>query len=224
MPPTSATQIDSALPISTGLPARLNPNTNPATARDQWSSAPTANPSPNSSPSNPLTIVSGSAPQPLGASPDATPHTTPGGRTVLPFERLHCFEDVADCFADLGLHFHNAIALVPSNPSYPTAHNALVIVSAPHNGALEIQFDRPISTLTACITSSRPMTMSAKNKTAAIIARSRIPSSNLSGSESSIPANHPLIVMAPAIYSVTFSAFDGQIAISDLSFSWATDS
>jgi hypothetical protein len=98
-----------------------------------------------------------------------------------------------------------------------------VIVSAPHNGALEIQFDRPISALTACVTSSRSMTMSARDKDTAIIARSSIPSGNLSGSQSSLAANHPLIVMAPAIYSVTFSAFDGQIAIGDLSFSWASD-
>lgn len=143
---------------------------------------------------------------------------------ILPFDQLHCFEDVADRFADLGLHFHNAIALIPSNPSYPTAKSALMIVSAPYNGALEIQFDRPISSLTACVTSSRPMTMSAKNKDAAIIARSRIPSGNLSGSNSGIPANYPLVVIAPAIYGVTFSAFDGQIAIGDLSFSWAADS
>ncbi len=169
-------------------------------------------------------LMSGSPVPQLESSPNATPSHTHTGRTTLPFDRLHCFEDVADRFADLGLHFSNAIALVPSNPSYPTAKNALVIVSAPRNGALEIQFDRPISTLTAYVTSSRPMTMSAKNKDAAIIARSRIPSGNLCGSNSDIPANHPLIVMAPAIYGVTFSAFDGQIAIGDLSFSWATNS
>ncbi|TAF51887.1 MAG: hypothetical protein EAZ61_09580 [Oscillatoriales cyanobacterium] len=154
----------------------------------------------------------------------ASAHAVPGDRTILPFDRLHCFEDVADCFTDLGLHFDNAIALVPSNPRYPTAQNALVIVSAPYNGALAIQFDRPISSLTACVTSSRPMTMSAQNKDAAIIARSRIPSANLNGSNSHIPANYPLVVTAPAIYGVTFSAFDGQIAISDLAFSWATPS
>jgi hypothetical protein len=216
MPLTSAIHVDSIPPMSTERPASTQGSaTHPA--RDRLR---VVTPLPDCSPIPPSRSGVASTP----SETFANPRPSLGDRVILPFDRLHCFEDVADCFADLGLHFDNAIALVPSNPRYPTTQNALVIVSAPHNGALEIQFDRPIATLTACVTSSRPMTMSAKNQDAAIITRSRISSANLNGSNSGIPANYPLVVTAPAIYSVTFSAFDGQIAISDLAFSWATPS
>jgi len=145
-----------------------------------------------------------------------------GATIALPFDRLACFADVADTFADLGVRFNNAISLIPSNPSYPAGDSSRVIVSAPQNGALEIYFDRPIAYLTAWVTSSRAMTMSAKDDTGAIVARSGLACGNLHGSDSPLPANHPATVMAPAIHSVMFSAFDGQIALRDVSFAFAS--
>lgn len=128
---------------------------------------------------------------------------------------------MAENFADFGLRFENAIALVPSNPSYPSGSSDRVIVSAPRNGTIEIICDRPIEYLTAWVTSARAMTVSAKNAAGEIVARSGLSCGNLHGSDSPLSANHSIIVMAPAIYSVTFSAFDGQIAIADLSSAFA---
>ncbi len=163
----------------------------------------------------------------MPANPEAPSHeefeADRGATISLPFERLACFVDVADCFADLGVRFSNAIALVPSNPAYPAGSSARVIVSAPQNGALELRFDRPAAYLTAWITSSRAMTVSAKNADGEIVARAGLACGNLHGSDSPLPANHPTTVMAPEIHSVTFSAFDGQIAVRDLAFAFAHD-
>ncbi|MDC0833162.1 hypothetical protein AY599_27160 [Leptolyngbya valderiana BDU 20041] len=138
----------------------------------------------------------------------------------LDFEGLERFEVVRDQFARWGVQFDNAIAVCPSNPAYPTHSGEILLMGAPQNGFLELKFSHPVQFVSGFITSSRITAMSAYNHLGETIARAELPSSNLADSKKTTPPNYQLIVKAPNIHRVTFYAFDGELAVDDISFGY----
>lgn len=138
----------------------------------------------------------------------------------LNLEDLKCFEVVDRQFHHYGITFENAIALQPSNPAYPPRTGTTVLMGAPRSGWLEIAFLQPISQFCCHVTSSQRLLLSAYDHQNKLVARRSLPKPNLAGSDSPIPPNIPLKVEAPQISRITFYAFDGQLTVSDLSFSF----
>lgn len=138
----------------------------------------------------------------------------------LDFEGLERFEVVRDQFARWGVRFDNAIAVCPSNPAYPIHSGDILLMGAPQSGFLELKFSCPVQFVSGFVTSSRITAMSAYNDLGETIARDELPSSNLANSQSPTSANYQLIVKAPNIHRVTFYAFDGELAVDDISFGY----
>ena len=175
-----------------------------------------------------------SSSQPLVASPhrdtvggqwDATPKNPTQIRLNL--EDLKCFEVVERQFQHWGVTLSNCVAIQPSNPAYPPHSGTTVLMGAPRNGLLEISFERPVKSVNCYVTSSQRTVLCAFDREDNQIARVEIPSPNLAGSNSMVPPNAQLSVRSPSekqatpnIYRVSFFAFDGQLTVDDLSFSF----
>lgn len=138
----------------------------------------------------------------------------------LNLEDLKCFEVVEHQFHHYGIKFKNAIALQPSNPAYPPRSGTNVIMGAPKTGWLEATFSQPIRQFCCYVTSSQRMILSAYDSEDNLIARSSMISSNLAGSDSPISPNAQMKIQGLNISRITFYAFDGQLTITDLSFSF----
>jgi hypothetical protein len=138
----------------------------------------------------------------------------------LDVEDLECFEVVNDQFADLGVTFTNAVALTPSNPSYPPHSGTKVLMGAPKSGWLEATFLRPVQFVGAFVTSSRCAVLAAFDSNNQPIAQSKSPAANLAGSDSKVPANVQLSLSGKDIRRVRFYSFDGQMTVDDFSFSF----
>jgi hypothetical protein len=138
----------------------------------------------------------------------------------LNLEDLKCFEVVERQFHHYGITFKNAIALQPSNPAYPPRSGTTVLMGAPKSGWLEASFSQPIRRLCCYVTSSQRTILSAHDHNDNLIARSSMASSNLAGSDSPIPPNTQLKIEGSNISRITFYAFDGELAVTDLSFSF----
>ncbi|BCL36914.1 hypothetical protein NSMS1_33610 [Nostoc sp. MS1] len=136
----------------------------------------------------------------------------------LNLEDLKCFEVVEHQYEYCGVIFGNSIAIQPSNPAFPTNSGLTVLMGAPKSGFLEAKFLRPVSKVSACITSSQRLVMSAYARDRQLLTQSILPSANLANSDSVLPPNSPLFVTTQNIYSVTFCAFDGQFTLSDFCF------
>jgi hypothetical protein len=142
----------------------------------------------------------------------------------LNLEDLKCFEVVDRQFHHYGLTFENAIALQPSNPAYPPRTGTSVLMGAPKSGWLEIAFSQPICQFCCYVTSSQRMLLSAYDHQNRLLARRSLSKPNLAGSDAPIPPNAPLKLEVPNISRLTFYAFDGQMTLSDLSFSFEWES
>ncbi|HEY9669808.1 MAG TPA: hypothetical protein V6C91_23550 [Coleofasciculaceae cyanobacterium] len=138
----------------------------------------------------------------------------------LNLEDLKCFEAVDSQFQHYGIAFTNAIALQPSNPAYPPRTSSTVLMGAPKSGWMEIAFSQPICQFCCYVTSSQRMLMSAYNRQGNLLVRHSLPEANLDGSDSSISPNTEFKIEVPDISQITFYAFDGQLTLADLSFSF----
>ncbi len=166
-------------------------------------------------------------PQPIIASPcwsavDCDSHLvlTKPTRVHLNLEDLKCFEVVERQFHHYGISFRNAIALQPSNPAYPPRSSATLLMGAPKSGWLEVIFSQPVSMFCSYITSSQRTIVSAYDSEDNLLSRASITESNLADSDSQIPPNAQLQIQTPNISHITFYAFDGQLTVTDLSFSF----
>lgn len=140
------------------------------------------------------------------------------GYVYLNLEDLKCFEVVDRQFQRWGAIFHNCIAIHPSNPAFPARSGATVLMGAPKTGWLEATFLHPVCFVKAFVTSSQRLVLSAYDRDNQRLTQVEMPGPNLAGSDSQIPPNTPLSIKAPNIYRITFSAFDGQFTVDDLSF------
>lgn len=136
----------------------------------------------------------------------------------LNLEDLKCFEVVEAQFQTWGVIFRNCIAIHPSNPAFPPHSGNTVLMGAPKTGWLEAKFLQPVRWVSAFITSSQRLVLSAYDRNNQRLAQKEVVEPNLEGSNSAIAANTQLIIEAPNICRITFCAFDGQFTVDDFSF------
>ncbi|MEM9924202.1 MAG: hypothetical protein AAF915_10715 [Cyanobacteria bacterium P01_D01_bin.50] len=117
-----------------------------------------------------------------------------------------------------GIIFHNCIAIEPSNPAFPPHSGAVVLMGSPESGLLEATFVRPVNFVSAFVTSSQRLVLSAYDESRELLDQAVLPSGNLANSDDSLAANTLLSVSADNIHCVSFRAFDGQFTVDDLSF------
>ncbi|MBW4614731.1 MAG: hypothetical protein KME21_15930 [Desmonostoc vinosum HA7617-LM4] len=138
----------------------------------------------------------------------------------LNLEELKCFEAVERQYEHYGVVFHNCLAIEPSNPAFPTHKGLTVLMGAPKSGFLEATFVRPVNCMSALVTSSQRLVLSAYDRDRRLLTQAILPGANLANSDSSIPPNTLLSITANDIHSVTFCAFDGQFTLGDFRFSF----
>lgn len=136
----------------------------------------------------------------------------------LNLENLKCFEVVERQYEQWGIIFHNSLAIQPSNPAFPTHLGLTVLMASPKSGFLEATFLRPVKSVSACVTSSQRLVLSAYDRDRQLLGQTILPGANLANSESTIPSNTLLSIRANNICSVNFCAFDGQFTIDDFCF------
>lgn len=136
----------------------------------------------------------------------------------LNLEDLKCFEVVDSQFRDYGITLQNAIALLPSNPAYPTRTSTNVLMGAPKNGWIEASFSQAIRKFCCYVTSSQRTIISAYDHQDKLLARQSLSGANLAGFDSHLPPNTQLLIEEPNISRITLYAFDGQLTACDLSF------
>jgi hypothetical protein len=153
----------------------------------------------------------------IGQSVDSETVSVPSC-IYLNLEDLKCFESVERQYEQWGLIFNNCIAIQPSNPAFPTHSGVVVLMAAPKNGYLEATFLRPVHFVSAFVTSSQRLELSAYSSDRQLLTKSVLPGANLANSGSAMPPNTLLSVSANAIHRVTFCCFDGQFTIDDFSF------
>lgn len=138
----------------------------------------------------------------------------------LGLENLTSFEVVDHQFKNWGLTFSNAIAIEPSNPAFAVPPGIKVLMGAPKSGLIEINFKYPVKSFSGVVTSSRRTVLSAYNQNEELLAKEEMSASNLLNSNSIVPPNAKLTVKAQNIHKVSFYAFDGQLIVVDLNFSF----
>lgn len=136
----------------------------------------------------------------------------------LNLEDLRCFEAVERQYEQWGVVFNNCIAIQPSNPAFPTHSGLVVLMGARKNESLEATFLRPVHFVSAFVTSSQRLVLSAYNRDHQLLTQTVLPGANLANSDSTVPPNTLLSLSANEIHRVTFCAFDGQFTIDDFSF------
>lgn len=136
----------------------------------------------------------------------------------LNLEDLKCFEVVERQYEQWGVIFHNSLAIQPSNPAFPTKLGSTVLMGSPKSGLLEATFLRPVTWVSACVTSSQRLVLSAYDRDRQLLNQTVLPGANLANSDSSLSPNILLSVIAKDIYSITFCAFDGQFTIDEFRF------
>lgn len=139
-------------------------------------------------------------------------------QVALNFENLMCFEVVDRQFQKWGVTFNNCIAIRPSNPAFPAHSGSTVLMGSPKSGWLEAIFLHPVKSVSAFVTTSQKLVLTAYNQDNQPLKEVEISEQNLAGSDSSIPPNVLLTVTEANICRVTFCAFDGQFIIDDFKF------
>lgn len=148
---------------------------------------------------------------------DTTQETTPTCIS-LNFDDLKCFETVEHQYESWGVIFHNSLAIQPSNPAFPTHSGLTVLMGSPKSGLLEVSFLQPVNWVSALVTSSQRLVLTAYDRDRKLVAQTVLPGSNLANSDSAIPPNTLLSIAANDIHHVTFSAFDGQFTLDNFRF------
>jgi hypothetical protein len=136
----------------------------------------------------------------------------------LDLEDLKCFEAVERQYEGWGVIFHNSLAIQPSNPAFPSYSGLTVLMGAPRSGFLEATFLRPVNSVSAFVTSSQRLVLSAYDRDRQLLGQAVLPSANLANSDSVISPNTLLSINMNNIYSVTFCAFDGQFTLDNFRF------
>ncbi|MBD2447222.1 hypothetical protein H6G76_08590 [Nostoc sp. FACHB-152] len=136
----------------------------------------------------------------------------------LNLEELKCFEPVERQYEHWGVIFQNSIAIQPSNPAFPTHSGLIVLMGSPRSGYIEASFLQPVNFVSAYVTSSQRLVMSAYDRDRQLLVQTVLPGANLANSDSAVPPNTLLSVTAKNIHSVTFCAFDGQFTLDDFHF------
>ncbi|MHC5936960.1 hypothetical protein [Nostoc sp.] len=136
----------------------------------------------------------------------------------LDLEDLKCFETVERQYEGWGVIFDNSLAIQPSNPAFPTYSGLTVLMGAPKSGFLEATFLRPVNSVSAFVTSSQRLVLSAYDRDRQLLGQTTLPSANLANSDSAISPNTLLSIAVNNIYSVTFCAFDGQFTLDRFRF------
>lgn len=137
---------------------------------------------------------------------------------LLQLDNLKCFEVVEHQYESRGVIFNNCIAIEPSNPAFPPHSGVVVLMGSPKSGLLEATFVRPVNLVSAFVTSSQQLVLSAYNRDRQLLNEAILPCGNLANSDSTVAPNTLLTVSADDIYSVSFRAFYGQFTVDDLSF------
>ncbi|MEA5504961.1 hypothetical protein VB735_17985 [Halotia wernerae UHCC 0503] len=140
------------------------------------------------------------------------------GCICLNVEDLKCFESVDRQYEHWGVIFHNTLAIQPSNPAFPTLSGLTVLMSSSNDGFLEANFLQPVNCVSAFITSSQRLVLSAYDRDRQLLAQTILPGANLANSDSTVPPNTLLSIKAHDIYSVSFCAFDGQFTLDNFRF------
>ncbi|MBV6622841.1 MAG: hypothetical protein KI793_07805 [Rivularia sp. (in: Bacteria)] len=138
----------------------------------------------------------------------------------LQLDNLQCFEVVDRQYESKGIIFNNCIAIEPSNPAFPPHSGLIVLMSSPKSGLLEATFVNPVHSVSAFVTSSQRLVLSAYNESHQLLDCAILPSGNLANSDSLLAPNILLSVSAQNIHSICFHAFDAQFTVDDLSFSY----
>lgn len=138
--------------------------------------------------------------------------------THLDFEHLRCFESVEQQFVALGVEFHNAIALRPSNPAFPPSPGQTVLIGAPRSGVLDASFKRPVEMISVILTASRRTVITAFDQMDRAIAKTELPRANLATSASSDSPNRHLQIYAQDIHRIRVRSVGGQFIIGDFAF------
>ncbi|WP_397326856.1 hypothetical protein [Nostoc sp. FACHB-110] len=136
----------------------------------------------------------------------------------LNLEDLKCFEPVERQYEQWGVVFQNSIAIQPSNPAFPSHSGLIVLMGSPKSGLIEASFLQPVNYVSAYVTSSQRLVMSAYDRDRQLLGQTILPGANLANSDSAVPPNTLLSVTASNIQFVTFCAFDGQFTIDDFHF------
>ncbi len=136
----------------------------------------------------------------------------------LDLKDLKCFEAVERQYEQWGVIFQNSLAIQPSNPAFPSYSGLNVLMGSPKSGFLEATFLRPVKSVSAFVTSSQRLVLSAYGRDRHLLAQTILPGANLANSDSVIPPNTLLSVTANEIHSVTFAAFDGQFTVDNFRF------
>ncbi|WP_392532194.1 hypothetical protein [Nostoc sp. C117] len=136
----------------------------------------------------------------------------------LDLEDLKCFEAVERQYERWGVIFHNSLAIQPSNPAFPSHSGLTVLMGAPKSGFLEATFLRPVNSVSAFVTSSQRLVLSAYDRDRQLLGQTVLASANLANSDSGISPNTLLSITVNNIHSVTFCAFDGQFTLDDFRF------
>ncbi len=137
---------------------------------------------------------------------------------LLHLENLKCFEVVEHQYESKGVIFDNCIAIEPSNPAFPPHSGAVVLMGSPKSGLLEASFVRPVNFISAFVTSSQRLVLSAYDQSRQLLNQAVLPSGNLANSEEGVAPNTLLSISANNIHYVSFCAFDGQFTVDDFSF------
>ncbi len=136
----------------------------------------------------------------------------------LNLEDLKCFEVVERQYESWGVIFENSLAIQPSNPAFPTHSGLTVLMGSPKSGLLEASFLHPVKSVSAFVTSSQRLVLSAYDRDRQLLDQTVLPAGNLANSDSAMSPNILLSVAANDIHSVTFCAFDGQFTLDKFRF------
>jgi hypothetical protein len=146
--------------------------------------------------------------------------TIPPQLVHLDFKHLGCFEVVERQFIQWGIEFHNAIALHPSNPSFPVENGHAVLMGAPRAGLLDATFTKPVRLVSALLTGSRRTVMTAFDAAGAIVAKAEIPKANLAHPDAPYAPNQHLHLQARAIHRIRVRSIGGQFTMGNVSFGY----
>jgi len=139
-------------------------------------------------------------------------------RVQIDLDQLQPFERVERQFQNCGVTFKNAIALIPSNPSFQPKIGQTVLMGSPKNGWMEATFERPVRFVAGMVTASRSTVMAIYDANNRPLARMKTEGPNLANDTSNIPPDAELCLEGEDIHRVTFHAFDGQLTLSNFSF------
>lgn len=139
----------------------------------------------------------------------------------LPIDSLRSFEVVAEQFSDLGVLFSNTVVLQPSNSLYIPKVGKMVLMGAPQNGLIEVDFTLPVIYFACSLTSSQHATVQAYDDDGKVLCLFETEKSEHDNADSLVSTptpNIPVSLQAPNIQKVVLSSIDGQLVIYNIRF------